>query len=953
MGQRPGALLLRVYTGRHVVPSKPFTTDDLEINMKWKSFYKQYFDNIKEGVSKQNVVCPFHEDKDPSMSLDFETGLFYCHGCGKGGDVFSFHMLWHQCSFTVAKNAIMGNEQVDVLSQTEVDVAHLKLVASGELQKMLLIKRGWTLDIIKQLKLGWSNERVFIPIYNKDGKLCNIRKYDALHKSKNKFKGVKGYNTLRIWPEEALDLEQVIFFAGEPDTILARQMGLNGVTFCGGEGSFKASLLPLLAGKKVYIVYDVDTVGQNAGRQLAEKATEHATECYLCHLPASVLPANGDFTDLFHYCVDNDKQFTEEWGKVVSAAEKIEIKEKEKEIEHKNVDFYAAVQEKYFNKNIAMEAIAIGKNFSPFFAPKHLKITCSFAKGDSCKACKMFATGGEMDVEVDDENALDLIKCTSGEQRGKIKSLVGIVNCNQFELEVKTQTIEEVFISPVIDSERIDRQFVVRKIYVKGHNLQLNKTYRFSGKTIADAKTQEATHLFNEAVPELTDLDKFKLSEEEIGLLKIFNPKEVGVDGIEKQVASICRDISYNIPEIIVGRENLMFSYDLTFHSVLRFKFLGSRVEKGWVEMLALGDTRTGKTKVAVKMCRHYRVGEYITLESATLPGLVGGISQVGREVAFAWGVLPINDGRLVVLDEVNGLDARDIGNLSSIRDNGIAERTVVGSTRKTSARVRLIWISNPRSANLRIAHYSSGIESIKELMGRPEDIARLDLAIIVAKEDVAVEKINQLGHRKPEHKYTSDLCNKCLMWAWSRKEDDVFFTPEAERLILREAISLSEKYSDSIPLVQGSVQRIKLAKLATALACRLFSTNDGLKVTVKEEHVQYIVKFLQETYDSAYFGYNDYSFSKKEESTLTGTDEIRQAIENLGDSSMFVRKMLNSNQILFDDLVDFTGCNREFVKELRALMVSNNCLERKKSFYYKTKEFTKMLKEMQGRNKQ
>jgi len=386
-------------------------------------------------------------------------------------------------------------------------------------------------------------------------------------------------------------------------------------------------------------------------------------------------------------------------------------------------------------------------------------------------------------------------------------------------------------------------------------------------------------------------------------------------------------------------------SYDLTFHSVLRFKFLGSRVEKGWVEMLALGDTRTGKTKVATKMCRHYKAGEYITLESATLPGIIGGISQIGKETTFSWGVLPINDGRLVVLDEVNGLDSRDIGNLSSIRDNGIAERTVVGSTRKTSARVRLIWISNPRSPNLRISHYSSGIESIRELMGRPEDIARLDFAIIVAKEDVDVNMINKLSHKKPDHVFTSDLCHKCLLWAWSRKEKNVKFTKEAEQLILKYAIAMSEKYSDVIPLVQGSVQRIKLAKLAVALACRLFSTEDGVSVIVREEHVEYVVWFLQRTYDSVYFGYDDYSHHKQEESQVTGGDKIFKVINSLDSKALFVGKMLSTNQILFDDLVDFTGASRDFAKELRSLLVSNNCLKRKKSFYYKTPEFTKLLK--------
>src|SRR3970282_2869941 len=36
------------------------------------------------------AVCPFHEEKTPSMSVDQARGLYHCFGCGKGGDVFSF-----------------------------------------------------------------------------------------------------------------------------------------------------------------------------------------------------------------------------------------------------------------------------------------------------------------------------------------------------------------------------------------------------------------------------------------------------------------------------------------------------------------------------------------------------------------------------------------------------------------------------------------------------------------------------------------------------------------------------------------------------------------------------------------------------------------------------------------------------------------------------------------------
>jgi len=301
----------------------------------------------------------------------------------------------------------------------------------------------------------------------------------------------------------------------------------------------------------------------------------------------------------------------------------------------------------------------------------------------------------------------------------------------------------------------------------------------------------------------------------------------------------------------------------------------------------------------------------------------------------------------LVVLDETNGLNTEDIENLSAIRDRGIAERTIVGATRKTSARVRLIWISNPRGKNRRIENYTSGIQAIGELIGRAEDISRFDFAVIVTSQDVSNARINVITHPHVEHKYTSFLCNKLLMWAWSRKHDQVIFDKGVEKIIMDYAKEMGAKYSESIPLVQGSVQRTKIAKLAVALACRLFSTTDGNRVIVKAEHVETIVKFLYDTYDSKYFGYGDYSLFQKEENQLGEWDYIKKLITKMENPQQFINKVLNSDTILFEDLMDFANYSRDQTKTLKQSLVATNCIKRHKSYYIKTPEFITFLKKL------
>jgi len=836
--------------------------------MKYLSFYQSYLPKLSGNTRQQNVLCPFHEDTTPSCSIDIESGLWFCHGCQRGGDIFSFYMEYHGCSFAKAKNAILGNEQVEILSEAEVKEAHTRLLNSESLQKLIAIKKGWSLDTIKEYGLGWQNERVYIPVRNKENTLQNIRKYDILHKTKQKFIGIKGFNQVQLWPIKALEHETVVICAGEPDTISARQLGINAITFTVGEGAFRAELLPEFKDKITYIVYDIDNPGKIAAKLLSQKLVEYAKSVNVINLPEKILPPNGDLTDLIFHCYENEKDFTNIWNPCVELAIKVE-KSVKKEIEFQEVDFYSAVKNDCYDANIQFKAIAIGKNLSPYFSPVKAKAKCNFTRGDTCKSCILFATGGEHEVNISEKDALNLIKCTQGEQRSRLRDLIGIQKCGQFELGLETNTIEEIYISPLIDSERIDQQFITRKAYTFSHNLQLNKTYSFLGKTISDPKTQEATHLFIEQKPELSNLETFALSELDKGNLKIFQPKTDTVESIDNKLQEIYKDFTYNIPEVIIGRENLLFAFDLVFHSVLLFKFAGKKVSKGWVEALILGDTRTGKSKSAEKLLRHYRAGESITLEGATRPGLVGGMSSVGKESVFSWGILPINDGRLVILDEVNGLSIQDISDLSAIRDKGEAERTLVGSTRRTSARVRIIWLSNPRTKTKRIENYTSGVDAIRELIGGSEDIARFDFAVIAAEQDITSERINIRTYPKVQHIYTSDLCNKLVLWAWSRRENNVKFAKNSEKEILEAAIEMSAKYVASIPLVQAADQRIKLARLAIALACRLFSTEDGEDVIVKPEHVQYIIKFLYQTYNSTYFGYGDYSTFKKEESVI------------------------------------------------------------------------------------
>lgn len=67
-----------------------------------QAYYSQFF-ALKGNKAKHLVLCCFHHDKEPSLSLDLTTGRFNCFGCGaSGGDIVDFHQLKYDLNFKEA-----------------------------------------------------------------------------------------------------------------------------------------------------------------------------------------------------------------------------------------------------------------------------------------------------------------------------------------------------------------------------------------------------------------------------------------------------------------------------------------------------------------------------------------------------------------------------------------------------------------------------------------------------------------------------------------------------------------------------------------------------------------------------------------------------------------------------------------------------------------------------------
>lgn len=68
----------------------------------------KYVRLMKAGRDRFVGLCPFHEDRNPSMSV-WTDGRWHCFACGAGGDVFEFVKRWHHCEFREALDIIGGS----------------------------------------------------------------------------------------------------------------------------------------------------------------------------------------------------------------------------------------------------------------------------------------------------------------------------------------------------------------------------------------------------------------------------------------------------------------------------------------------------------------------------------------------------------------------------------------------------------------------------------------------------------------------------------------------------------------------------------------------------------------------------------------------------------------------------------------------------------------------------
>jgi DNA primase len=120
-------------------------------------------------------LCPFHNEKSPSLQVTPSKGMFYCFGCQIGGDVFKFLDLVEKLSFTEAVEKLAARigfqlsyeegasrdngERARVLEANSLTAEFFQAaLASAEAEpgRKLMSERGFDAAALAHFGVGWA-----------------------------------------------------------------------------------------------------------------------------------------------------------------------------------------------------------------------------------------------------------------------------------------------------------------------------------------------------------------------------------------------------------------------------------------------------------------------------------------------------------------------------------------------------------------------------------------------------------------------------------------------------------------------------------------------------------------------------------------------------------------------------------------------------------------------------
>ena len=265
---------------------------------------KEYLDkrgiNYKEVQSERggefNIrQCPACGDSGHHTFINRQTGVFYCHKCGEGGSFLSLKEKLGDLAKIQTFSDFSPREETQIDVIDTVESAHTTLLRSKE-GLQYAASRGFTMDAIRQLKLGFSieegNPYLWFP-YLKSSKALNVKKRRI---DKKEFKRLTGLPSILYNVDATKDFRgYIIVCEGESDVVAMISNNFYSVVGAttGAKGIANEWIQQLDKFPKIIFAYDNDDEGQEGAYKFANRLG--LERCYRLQLPHTVKDINQFF----------------------------------------------------------------------------------------------------------------------------------------------------------------------------------------------------------------------------------------------------------------------------------------------------------------------------------------------------------------------------------------------------------------------------------------------------------------------------------------------------------------------------------------------------------------------------------------------------------------------------------------------------------------------------------
>lgn len=962
----------------------PDALERIFLNRGWYQVYARHITDLQfpNMANEMYCRCPWKDvnDNNASMSINAHTGLFQCFRTQRAGNYLQFRQ-WLDATnygpdgmlvplhYKAVEEIVMREEGLVPPTEEWIQNSHLNLIQSPETIAWIQQRKPWFIQAFQQLQIGYDFETgcIVIPIRNEQGKLINARLYNPNGQPKMRWL-VPGLTGNFLFPYTGIQEDNLILVEGETKVITLRGLGFNAVS-----GTVSGTS-PVPAGnwyrmRNITVLKDEDTEGERAASKSINIMRTFANEIKLALLPNFDGKQKGaDICDYVTHLMKQNNSFESlvyETRNLLEQAEVVASQSTIYDVESIPVSFTNLLGSERYNQKLSFVAKVSARSEKRYMGVTRFDVNCPGRGHAYCFNCIMsqrYEGHGEFWL---DRRAPDQLRMIATNDAGRIdaaKRIVGIPSqcpsCDMTPLEWVGYEPTEISASfneheennEVTDAERHRREayFIVNP----ETKIEENRDYAFTGFLYSDPRTQSGLVVIDTALPLSTTAERFVMSDFIAQRLKPLQPKNQNdAADVINMLNARATDLSDSVTGI-KGRLDMHLAMSLVWHSAIAFHIGTQKVNRGWLELLILGDTRSGKSVAFRSLCQHYNVGTLVDCRNQTTAGLLGAVntSSVSGERYITAGLLPQNDKGVVGLDEMEGERQGHVAlleQLASMRSEGIVRITKAAQA-QYRARVRLVCMANPGKGLLIHETGKTGAELILQLIPQPENIARFDAALAVSQIEVTSEQINE-KNGLTEPIFSQEAQRLLLMWVYSRKSDQINFTEGAQEYIKIASSAMCEKYDSSLPLVESSDQKNRIAKWAVAIAGYLFSSDETLEnIVVTQAHVIAAHRLLEFFFDKYAMGYDRFSEVKRQQRILQNEKEIRETMDSLGSIKYKIAQQLLSNDEISDRAFRNIVSGPAATKILSNL-IHNNCiklmLNGRRDSYEKNPTFTQWLK--------